>query len=126
MGTIDLAYDFDKDLTTVTMSGHLTANELQAWMDEYYTGHPTALVLCDITTANLSELNTNDVRDLADHYRKFVGLRDGSKTALVFDDPYKFGIGRMFESYLEIKGAEPFIGGFKSVDEAKKWLGVKD
>ena len=124
MGSINLTYDFDKDLTTITMSGHLTADEMQAWMDEYYADRPTTLILCDITTANLSEFNTNDVRDLADHYRKFAGIREGGKTALIFDDPYKYGIGRMFESYSEIKGVAPFIGGFKSVDEAKKWLGV--
>ena len=115
-----------QDLTYVTASGVLTAADFHAWIETYYAGSYTSFVLWDLTTADVSGIDTEEVRAIVEHTRKFAKLRQGGKTAFVFDDPYHFGMGRMFEAYAEMDEMAFDIHLFRNFDDARKWLGIQD
>ena len=124
MGTISATYDNEKDLTIVTVEGVITADDLLDWGNSYYEGQITPLILWDVTNADLSTLQGDQLRKIAEAMSRVSEGRRGGKTAFVYDKPLEFGIGRMFQAYSEME-AMPFeVQSFKSFDEAKAWLGV--
>ena len=124
MGTIEIIYDLPKGLTIFKAVGKMKAADFFDCLASYYQREVTLLTLWDLTEVDLSEITTGEIEDFADHARHLAEARKGGKTALVFSGVFEFGIGRMFEAYLEI-GPLPFeINCFRSFEEAVDWLGV--
>ena len=73
---------------------------------------------------DLSDITTGEIEDFADYARHLSLARKGGKTALVFSGVFEFGIGRMFEAYLEIGSLSFEINCFRSLEAAFDWLGV--
>ena len=124
MGTISATYDTDKDLTIVTAEGVITADDLLDWGNNYYEGQITSLILWDVTNADLSTLQGDQLRKIAEAMSRVSEVRRGGKTAFVYDKPLEFGIGRMFQAYSEMEDMPFEVQSFQSFDEAKAWLGV--
>ncbi len=124
MGSIEIKYDLSKGLTLFKAVGKMKAADFFDCLASYYEREVTLLTLWDLTEVDLSEITTGEIEDFADYARHLAQARKGGKTALVFRDVFEFGIGRMFEAYLEI-GSLPFeINCFRSFDEAVVWLGL--
>ena len=126
MGTITATFDKEKDLTTVTVSGMVTADDLRDWGVRYYQGQTTALVLWDVTQADLSAVEGDQLREIAGVLKRISEVRRGGKTAFVYDKPLEYGIGRMFQSYSEMENMPFEVQAFRSFDDAMEWLGVRD
>ncbi len=124
MGTISAKYDRAKDLTIVTAKGVITADDLLDWGNNYYEGQITSLILWDVTNADLSSLQADQLREIAENMSRISEVRKGGKTAFVYDKPLEYGIGRMFQAYSEIEDMPFEVQSFQSFDEAKAWLGV--
>ena len=124
MGTISAKYDTDKDLTIVTAEGVITADDLLDWGNNYYEGQITSLILWDVTKADLSGLQSDKLRKIAEIMSRISEARRGGKTAFVYDNPLEFGIGRMFQAYSEMEDMPFQVQSFRSFHEARKWLGV--
>ncbi|MDJ0669328.1 MAG: hypothetical protein QNJ61_18745 [Desulfobacterales bacterium] len=124
MGTISAKYDLAKDLTIVTAKGVITADDLLDWGNNYYEGQITSLILWDVTNADLSSLQADQLREIAENMSRISEVRKGGKTAFVYDKPLEYGIGRMFQAYSEIEDMPFEVQSFQSFDEAKAWLGV--
>ena len=124
MGTISATFDSDTDLTLVKATGKMTAADFHSYMVQYYAGKITPLILWDLTKADLSGLTTDEIRKIAQSTREISDIRKGGKTALVFDKTLEYGMGRMFEAYSDIADMPFEFRAFRSIDDAKKWLGV--
>ena len=124
MGSISATYDLEKDLTIVTASGTITADVLRDWAVNYYKGQITSLILWDVTKADLSDIQGDQLMKIAEAIRPISEVRQGGKTAFVYDKPLEYGIGRMFQAYMEMENMPFEAQTFKSFDEAKQWLGV--
>ena len=124
MGTISAKYETEKDLTIVTAEGAISADDLLDWGNSYYEGQITPLILWDVTKADLSGIQSDKLRKIAEIMSRISEARRGGKTAFVYDNPLEFGIGRMFQAYSEMEDMPFQVQSFKNFDEAMEWLGV--
>ena len=124
MGTISAKYETEKDLTIVTAEGAISADDLLDWGNSYYEGRITPLILWDVTKADLSGIQSDKLRKIAEIMSRISEARRGGKTAFVYDNPLEFGIGRMFQAYSEMEDMPFQVQSFRNFHEARKWLGV--
>lgn len=126
MGTIETTYDSSRDLTIVKAMGMMTSIDFMDWTATYYSGKTTLLVLWDLTEANLSEINTGNLRDDATLTKNHADKRKGGKTAFVSADTLSYGLCRMLEAFYDLAKVPFEVEVFRSLDEAMGWLGVKE
>lgn len=123
MGNIETTYDLPKELTTFKVVGNMKAADFFDCLARYYAGHVTRLSLWDLTEADLSSIATDEIEDFAEYARHLAEIRKGEKTAIVCCGTFEFGLGRMFETYLELAGLPLEVSIYRSLENAKKWLG---
>ncbi len=124
MGLIDIAFDPIQDLTVVTATGKLKADDFHNSIREYYAGPLTAHILLDFNQADLSAFQSHDLIRIASHSKRLSGAHQVGKTAIVANKPLEYGIGRMFEAYATVERTPFKVETFRSHGDAKKWLGV--
>jgi hypothetical protein len=124
MGNIETQLDLANDLTIITADGKMSASDFQKWTASYYTGRVTSLAIWDLTRADLSDINSDDLREDAVRTKSLAGARKGGKTAIVSRKPLEFGLGRMLEAFYKIEDMPFDVQTFHSIDEAKDWLGI--
>ncbi len=125
MGTIETTYDLPNDLTVAKATGKMTSDDFKEWAEEYYVGDKiTSLHLWDVTEADLSEITIEEIKEDAKRTKLLAGVRNGGKTAIVTHKDLEFGISRMSQAHHEIEVESVEYHTFRSIDEAKEWLGV--
>ncbi len=124
VGTIATTLQEDLDLTFCRATGRITAADLLAWVVRYYAGKPTRLILWDFNDAELADLSSDALKSLANEVKKRSVARVGGKTAFVSDADLAFGLGRMFQVFSELEGIRVEYMIFRSMAEAREWLGV--
>ena len=123
MGTIKTTYNRTNNLTTFKVAGKMTASDFYDGLAHYYEGNVTQLTLWDLTEADLSAIDTDEISDFASYARHLAEARQGGRTAVVVGGSFEFGLARMFETHLEIGGLPIEINSYRSLAEAMKWLG---
>ena len=128
MGTIETKIDQSRDLTTVKATGKMVRDDFRKWRMGYYSGKTTLKMIWDVSDADLSEIESEDVLL---HVRRInadaADVRKGGKTAvLVGGNTLALGLGRMREIYGEMENSPMAINIFTNADEAMEWLGIKD
>ena len=124
MGSIETVKDFDKKLTTNVAEGEFSCDELLDWVRNYYLGAVTELILWDFSKADISKITNEELRKIANEVKKVSNTRAGGKTALVFSQDIGFGLGRMYEAFSRISSMPFEYRTFRSISEAKDWLGI--
>ena len=124
MGTIETTYDLDKDLTIFTAKGALTTDNFHDCLVTYYAGEVTKLILWDLTKADLTTLKPTHLEELAQCIYQISEMRKGGKTAFVHDESFVHGIGKILQAFSMMRGLPFEVLPFRSIDEAKAWLGV--
>ena len=124
MGLIDIAFDPIQDLTVVTATGKLKADDFHKSIREYYSGPVTAHILLDLNQADLSAFQSHDLIRIAGLSKQVAETRQGGKTAIVSNKALEYGIGRMFEAYAQLERTPFKVEIFRSHGDAKQWLGV--
>ena len=81
MGYIETTFDLPKDLTIIKAVGKMASDDFREWTASYYTGTVTLHTLWDLTQPDLSEIQTDNLRDDAAHTKSFADLRKGGKMA---------------------------------------------
>ena len=122
MGTIKMTYDLPKDLTLVKAEGGMTSNDFTGWAANYISRGATGLILWDLLGADVSKLSSDEIRRIVARSKRFVPK--GAKTAFVFNRLCDFGVGRMLEAYSEVDEMPSKFRAFRSLADAKKWLGI--
>lgn len=124
MGNIETTYDQPQELTTFKVVGKMRMADFYDRLDSYYDGALTPLALWDLTEADLSAINSDQIGGLAEYATQLAEARKDGKTAIVFATMHDFGLGRMLETHLEIAGLPLEIYICRSLDAARNWLGV--
>jgi hypothetical protein len=78
---------------------------------------------CDLTALEGIDLQSADVRDLAERRRWFNPNNIRVKSAFLATDPLAFGIARMYEQLLDSRRIEVRV--WRDVLTAADWLGIK-
>ena len=86
----------------------------------------TPLTLWDFSDANIAAITADDIANLAQHASQLAEIRREGRTAIVFNDDFDFGLGRMFETYLEMTGLPLEVKLFRQLDKARQWLGIDE
>ncbi len=124
MGTIETTYDLNKDLTIFTAKGALTTDNFRECLVPYYAGEVTKFILWDLTKADLSTLKPTHLEDLAQSIYQMSEVRTNGKTAFVHDESFAYGIGKILQAFSMMRGMPFEVLPFRTIDEAKEWLGV--
>jgi len=124
MGSIATTYDLPNDLTIVTAAGRMQPADFQEWNAIYYKGRVTSLILWDLRPADLSEIQTEDLKQDAIHTGNMAAVRKNGKTAIVSGDALAYGLSRMLETFYELENIPFAMEVFRDIEEAHKWLGV--
>jgi len=126
MGRIETTYDTSRDLTTFKAVGIMVANDFFDCLQSYYEAGTTSLALWDLSEAELSGLTSDEISNLARFGSQLASTRAEGKTAIVLNSPFEYGLGRIFQTYIEMNTTSVEVRLFRSLDEAMEWLGFKD
>lgn len=124
MAIIETIVDSQGDLSVFTVNGELTADEIIERVEEYYTKHPTKLVLWIMGDVDLSAITREGIERIIQIAKKNTGKRKEGKTAIVGSKDIEYGLARMYEAYTGFENLPYEYKIFKDVDEAKEWLGI--
>jgi hypothetical protein len=124
MGCIETIYDTSRNLTTFKAVGAMEAAYINDCLERYYEAGVTAHALWDLSEAELSGLTSDEISNLAQYGSQLASNRAAGKTAIVFTSPFEYGLGRIFQTFVEMKATPVELKLFRSLDEAKQWLGV--
>lgn len=126
MASIEVTYDPQNDLTVFSLKGKTSVDEIIEKARDAYYNKPTQLVLWDGTGGSVSHNTYDDFERIAKELKHFMGKRKRGRTALVGVLDAEFGMGRMYEAFAEAEGLPIEYKTFKSIEKAKKWLGLSD
>ena len=121
---IDAYVDRNKDLTSYTVEGRVTAKQIITTIEEFHQSISTKYLLLDFSNSHVHHLQNFEIESIANVFNKHAFIENLEKIALVFSSNVDFGIGRMFETFTEIRGVPQEIMSFHTVDEAYKWLNM--
>ena len=119
---ISSTYDRSKDLTVFTATGVLTFDEHMAVLRDLYKDHPTRNVLWDMRGMTGERLSSDELRRMISFIKLHEVKRPGGKTAIVTSTDLDFGLSRMSDALGESEQLPWRIRGFRSMEEAVKWL----
>ena len=121
-GKIKSAVDERRDLTSFSVEGIISADQLIKTIQQFYGENPTGLVLWDFTATNIHHLKTSEIEHIANTTRKFSYNSEVLRAALVFSSDVDFGLGRMFEVLSHAGRFNQKIRSFHSRENARNWL----
>jgi len=124
MAKIETVVDFQNDLSVFTVNGELIADEIVERVEEFYTKHPTKLVLWIMDNVNLSAITNTGIERIIRTTKKHTGKRKEGKTAIVGSKDVEYGLARVYEAYTGFENLPYEYKVFKEVNKAKEWLGV--
>lgn len=113
------------DLTILTGSGTISAEEVVKNMDRMYADSPTKLVLWDFGHADVTTIGFEEVKVIAELAVKYGSMRQGGKTAIIVAQQVAFGIGRVYESLVNDAARPLTVKVFWTREEALEFLGIE-
>ena len=125
MAQISTSVDMDRELTTFEVKGTLTADEIIRKVEEYYSMHPTKLVLWVMEHAATAGITSEEIEKIILTAKKNSGSRKEGKTAIVGPKDIEYGLGRMYQAYADIESMPYEYKIFREVEDAKNWLGIE-
>ena len=120
--TITFEKDPSLDLTTFTLSGEMTLDELLTALASYGKDGPTLYELYDAREMAGQRPSFDEMNNLAGYLSRFSKKRpSGSKTAIVVNQDVDFGLSRMISILTETTTVFD-IQVFRKLEEARAWL----
>ena len=110
----------EKDLTTITVTGELTPDDISNAIKNFYN-NPTRLVLWNANHCQLDNLSPTDLEEASKLISQIKPDHSEGKTAFVLEST-DFGLGVLFETFTKIQHLPREYRSFTSEEEAKRWL----
>ncbi len=120
MADINTEIDKQSDLTTITVNGSLTAEDINEAIRNFYN-HPTRLVLWLANHCQLDDLSPLELEEASKLISQVKTEHSEGKTAFVLGTN-DFGLGVLFETFTRIEHLPREYRSFTSIDEAMRWL----
>ena len=112
--------DADGRLTRIKVFGQLKPRDLLRFAENNGHNQRTPLVLWDLREAIWCYTKTEELVKNLEAARKFAS--SGFRTAYVLGSDADYGLGRVIESYTELRGFPGEYRPFKALGEAEVWL----
>ena len=126
MGTIETVEDLDNNLATHVVKGNINTLAIITKVKAFIADRPTKFEIWDLTEGAIHSLYAEDIESMAQVFKEPAEVGRIGKSALVFSDNLSYGIGRMIEVYFSMEKITVEIQCFRSLKEARQWLGIKD
>ena len=114
--------DKANELTTFTVTGVLSFDEVMPEIEAFHTGEPTKHVIWDLLETTDVQFTSKQVEKVATYQPPHDGKRESGKSAIVAQEDFLFGLSRMFETQNNLMGSPYTVMVFRSTDEAYQWL----
>lgn len=119
---IESISDTHLQLTSFKCTGEITLQEILRAIESFYNETPTQYVLWDLTLARVTSITAEQVRQVVEKVQNLGANRAGGKTAIVFASDSAYGLGRMYETLIDLKNHTYETHVFHLLEEAKNWL----
>jgi hypothetical protein len=114
--------DQEKELTTITVAGKITADQIITALEGFYTESPTTNLLWDFSRVVFSKMTQEEIGKILFTAKAHAPARKSGRTAIVAPTDYEFGFARMYEIMAEVNQHPIDHRAFRLKDEAMKWL----
>ncbi len=114
----------DRNLISVRGSGKFSVASFEEMIRNIQSDvqwQPTLDRLIDFSMLDLTGTTSGDIRASAEIHRKYNTRIGCSRIAVVFGREADFGLGRLYESFLE-SDILSTVKSFRTADEARQWL----
>ena len=125
--SIQTSIDSDTGFRMHVVTGDISMDDVRRTLEETYAHadfRAEADAMWDLTGAS-GDLETEEIRHLADFVGKLVGSATAGKVALLVSSDFEFGMARMYESILGGQSSKPIMV-FRDRAEADRWLAERD
>lgn len=126
MDVIEVLVDNQNDLSVYTVKGKVNAQDILMEIEAYIKGAHSTRVLWDFTSARLERISNEDSHTILQAAKKFGKNVKEGKVAMVFSHDLGFGMGRMFETLSEIEHYTFEFNTFRTIEDARTWLGISE
>ena len=126
MATIEINKNLRSDLTTLTVKGEITADEIKETILAHNQAAVTKYVLWDLGQATAKAIQSSEIGSIVHATQEFTKSRKGGKTAIVASSDINFGLSRMYDILHELSHSDVPHMTFHSKEEALKWLTEKE
>jgi len=116
--------DISNELTTYTVNGKVTLDEILSEVESFYDGDPTPNVLWDFRDAILWAINAKDVEIISSYRSRFTEGSIRKKTGLIISDEHSQNLAIWFQGYGKIDELPFGVEVFRTKSEAIEWLSV--
>ena len=117
--------DQAKCLTTLTVTGVFSPEEMLQAIEDLRDNPPTKNVLWDMREASpANSFGAMEMEELSSLANASIGAQPEIKTACVASSNFTFGMLRMYNTNLGFKCPARKIEVFRSLDDALKWLEI--
>jgi hypothetical protein len=119
---IEMSVDRVTDLTELTVTGEVTAQDLLDVIAAIYAGGRTTCVLWDFSKAELERVKASDVRPLVEAAQQYSAASASGRTAMVFSSAAAYGLGRIFDQLRQVWDSPVKTMSFRDRGAALAWL----
>jgi len=123
---MDIQFDETKNIAYIKITGPasskqvLEAFDIAVSSEKYKKGMGR---LWDFTEADLSSINSDTIREMAQYSLSFPSGINDVKVTFVTNKTLEYGLSRMFEAS---SNAKTPIKVFKTIEKAEKWMTERD
>jgi hypothetical protein len=119
---ITTSVDNDKQLTTHTVIGEISFEEVMTTLRQFWEGQLTISVLWDFRKGSMARFSFIEIERVADYVTFQAEKRTGRKTATVVSRESEYGLSRLINTLRVIRKVPLQLKIFRSMEEANQWL----
>lgn len=123
---IKITRDEGQDLTIHDVTGPASEEEMYEALENFYNREPTAFLLWDMSQAKVSHVTPSVLEAFVQRAAMLGAQRKGGRTAVFAPYDLQFGLGRMSETFAELKSTPFKFRVFRSRQHALEWLMADD
>lgn len=110
-------------LTTFTVTGTITLEDIMQELEYFYKGKPTKNALWDFTKATLWNYTEEDIDVISSFSPRHEKSNDRNKTAIVAKDGFTIDFAKMIKDAGEADNLPFQIEVLSTAESAYRWLG---
>ncbi len=108
------------------VTGPVSEVEMYDALEKFYKQEPTALLLWDMSQADVSQITSDILQKFAKKSAELGVSRQGDRIAVIAPEDLQYGFARMSESFSEMESAPYSFRAFRTREEALQWLKSAD